>query len=221
MRDTSIVRATRKRQGLTGSLSAIALALLAVCLPAIVAQASSLAHETSVLARALAQRTPWSQPRQGAAVHPLGVQTLFVERQENKQDPDLLRVSVYQFNYQLEQARVLSVDAGIYRVLKNQPISSVHLPLSNEEISFSRQLLSTENDILNRLREEQSNRGHPAFTDLSILDVKASIFEPMDTTHPCHRQRCALMSLFDDTQTVFSVEPVINLQTMQVSLLKR
>jgi len=89
------------------------------------------------------------------------------------------------------------------------------------EISFARELLSSQEDILAQLRDEQVRRGVSAFVELSQLDVKASVFEPLDTSHPCYRQRCALMSLFDQTRTVFSIEPVINLQTIQVDLLKR
>lgn len=187
----------------------------------VVGKASTLPVDTGEQAQKLAQSTPWYQPRVATVHHPLGIQTLSVERKENKREPDLLHISVYQFNYQLEQARVLSIDVSDNRVLKNQPVSSVHLPLSNEEISFARQALTAQEDILSQLRDEQIKRGRTAFTDLSQLDIKSSIFEPLDTSHPCHRQRCALMSLFDESRTVFSIEPVINLQTMQVELLKR
>ena len=179
-------------------------------------------HEAGAQAQTLAEGIPWVQTRQSAGItHPLGVQTLSVERQENKKDPNPQRIRVYQFNYLLEQARVLSIDLNDNRVLQNQAIGSVHLPLSDKEIAFASQLLSVQDDILIRLRNEQISRGRIAFTDLSQLDVKASIFEPLETSHPCHQQRCALMSLFDDTRTVFTVEPVINLQSMQVDVLKR
>ncbi len=209
-----------KSEHLPRSSLLVASVMIASCLFCVVSKASTLPVDTSLQAQTLAESTPWQQPR-AATVHPLGVQTLSVERKENKREPGLSHISVYQFNYQLAQARVLSIDVSDNRVLKNQPISSVHLPLSNEEISYARRALSAQEDILRRLRNEQVSRGRTAFSDLSQLDVKSSIFEPLETSHPCHWQRCALMSLFDESRTVFSIEPVINLQTMQVELLKR
>jgi len=198
----------------------LALALAFFCIAGAVAKASTLPPESGLYARSLAESVPWNQPRQ-AITHPLGVQTLSVERKEIKREPDTLLINVYQFNYPLEQARLISVDISDERILANQAIESVHLPLNDNEISFARELLSSQEGILAQLRDEQVRRGVSAFVELSQLDVKASVFEPLDTSHPCYRQRCALMSLFDQTRTVFSIEPVINLQTIQVDLLKR
>ena len=200
------------------TLLALALAIFGIA--GAVAKASTLPPESGLHARSLAENVPWNQPRQ-AITHPLGVQTLSVERKEIKREPDTSLINVYQFNYPLEQARLISVDISDERILANQAIESVHLPLNDNEISFARELLSSQEDILAQLRDEQVRRGVSAFVELSQLDVKASVFEPLDTSHPCYRQRCALMSLFDQTRTVFSIEPVINLQTIQVDLLKR
>ena len=222
MINLSTVRSVRIRQGSLPGCSVLAFVFLTSSLPAVLARASSLTHEAGTQALILAEGTPWNQPRHSSGTtHPLGVQTLSIEREENKHDPDPRRLRVYQFNYQLEQARVLSLDVSDNQVLHNQPVRSVHLPLSDKEIAFASQLLNAQEDIMSQLRDEQISRGRIAFTNLSQLDVKASIFEPLEITHPCHRQRCALMSLFDDTHTVFSVEPVINLQTLQVSVLQR
>lgn len=154
-----------------------------------------------------------------ALPHPLGAQTLSIEKQESKKQPESKLLRVYQFHYELQQARLLVVDPDENRVIRIQQIASVHLPLNAAEIAYASQLLSQNNTILDTLREEQLKRGRVAFDDLSELDVKASIYEPLDAQHPCHRQRCVLLSLFDVTRTVFATEPVINLQTLQVTLM--
>jgi len=58
---------------------------------------------------------------------------------------------------------------------------------------------------------EQQSRGLIPLTDLRAHDVKASVFEPLITNHVCRSERCALLSIFDKTNTVFSTEPVVNL----------
>jgi hypothetical protein len=58
------------------------------------------------------------------------------------------------------------------------------------------------------------------FQSLDELEVKASIFEPLNKQHACARERCALLSLFDRTRTVFATEPVIYLSSQRVGLLQ-
>ena len=178
----------------------------------------------------LAEITPWIQARSSihpvhplavypSGEHPLGVQTLSIEKQENKNLPDAARLRVYQFHYDLQQARLVIVNPDSRQVLDTQPIDSVHLPLNDTEISYATAMLSSQSTIIERLRAEQTARGRPPFRHLSDLDVKASIYEPLDHGDICYRQRCALLSLFDDTHTVFVNEPVINLQSLDVRLL--
>ena len=61
------------------------------------------------------------------------------------------------------------------------------------------------------INSEQQSRGLMQLLDLDSLDVKASVFEPIDSAHVCHAERCALLSLFDKTRTVYVTEPVVNL----------
>ena len=75
--------------------------------------------------------------------------------------------------------------------------------------------------IMQALNEEQRAHGLSELSDLTSLAVKASIFEPNDKTRLCATQRCALVSLFDSTRTVFAVEPVVNLQQLSVSTLQQ
>ncbi len=199
--------------------------------------ASSLAEPVRQQARQLAESTDWGPvelaPSTGNATgtarmgrsagdairHPLGAQTLFIEKQESKQTANTTLVRVYQFHYELQQARLLVVNPDDNRIVKIQPIASVHLPLNPTEIAYATDLLAQRADILDTLRQAQIRRGRMAFDKLAELDVKASIYEPLDNQHTCYIQRCVLLSLFDETRTVFSTEPVINLQTLQVTLL--
>ena len=173
----------------------------------------------------LADTTPWIQARSSLNtgypldVHPLGVQTLSIEKQENKNLPDAARLRVYQFHYDLQQARLLIIDSNSRQVLDIQPIDSVHLPLNESEISYATAILTSQSAIIERLRAEQTTRGRLPFRQLSDLDVKASIYEPLNHGDICYRQRCALLSLFDDTRTVFANEPIVNLQSLDVRLL--
>ena len=168
----------------------------------------------------LADTTPWIQARSVVkAAHPLGVQTLSIEKQENKNLPDAALLRVYQFHYDLQQARLLIVSPDNRQVLDTQLIDSVHLPLNDAEISYATTMLMSQGAIVERLHAEQTARGRLPFGQLSDLDVKASIYEPLNHNDICYHQRCALLSLFDDTRTVFANEPVVNLQSLDVRLL--
>lgn len=197
---------------------------LSFCMPVSIILASTLDPQARQQAQLVANSTDWIQsglqPKAGHKnPHPLGVQTLSIEIQESKGNlqPSVLRV--YQYHYDLLQARLLRVDVFNSQVLKSQLVNSVHLPLNQAEIDHATMLLQKHNAIIQQLRDEQISRGNVSFNSITDLDVKASIYEPHDPTHPCAKQRCALLSLFDDTRTVFSVEPVINLQVQHVGLL--
>ncbi len=180
-------------------------------------------------ARQLAQSTAWPQftsrsvAPKDATNHPLGVQTLSIEKREQKKRstlaPEHVSMLVYQFHYELAQARMLVVDTATERVLDSHPVASVHLPLNQTEIDFAVNLVNMQSALLDKFRDEQVRSGRTPFTQLEQLDVKASIFEPRDINNACAVQRCALLSLFDQSNTVFSTEPVVNLQTFAVTLL--
>lgn len=197
-----------------------AVASLLFCLSITAVQAANITPQARAQAQQIANSTNWDQPRTAnKSVHPLGVQTLSIETQERKGSTETSVLMVYQFHYDLQQARLLTVDAGNSRLLKSQAVNSVHLPLNQAEIEYATSLLQKDNAIVQQLRDEQIRRGKVAFVSLSDLEVKASIYEPLDPNHDCFKQRCALLSLFDGTRTVFSTEPVINLQSEYVKLL--
>jgi len=192
-------------------------------MPLSTTKASSLDPVARQKAQRVADATQWRQPERilASKTHPLGAQTLSIERQESKLRQQNVVLRVYQYHYGLQQARLLKVDTDTSRLLASQVLESVHLPLNQVEKDYASALLQTQPRIIARLRAEQSDRGEAAFKSLTELDVKASIFEPIDPTHVCYQHRCVLMSLFDSTHTVFSIEPIINLQSGQVNLLAR
>jgi len=170
-------------------------------------------------ARALGATAAWPSTLSARRFHPLGLQTLSVEKQERKGQTNVRQAHLYQYHYGHQSARLLIVDLVDNSVIGQRRIDSVHLPLNDTEIDYARSLILQDVNVMQKLHEEQARRGQPPNTDLTELDVKASIFEPMDSLHPCSTQRCALLSLFDQTRTVFAVEPVVLLDTLQVQLL--
>jgi len=181
------------------------------------AQGLTLGQEAQ--ARALGAVASWPSTVSARSFHPLGLQTLSVEKQERKGQTAVRQVHVYQYHYGHRSARLLTVDLVDNSIIGQRRIDSVHLPLNTIEIDYARTLILQDASVMQKLHEEQTRRGQPLTRDLTELDIKASIFEPMNGLHPCSTQRCALLSLFDQTRTVFAVEPVVLLNTLQVQLL--
>ncbi|MBX2839835.1 MAG: hypothetical protein KTR35_23460 [Gammaproteobacteria bacterium] len=179
--------------------------------------------DTQDQARALdaASSVPWPAAARVKPNHVLGVQTLSIELGESKKNRSARIAHVYQYNHVIEQSRMVSIDLVADTVLDQQTIDSLHLPLSNNEINHAIALLAKAETLLERMRHEQRNRGVTAFNTLDELEVKASIFSPMDADHICVTNRCALLSLFDSTNTVFTLEPIAILSTGVVTTLKR
>ncbi len=183
--------------------------------------AASLTVQDQTRANLHAQSTPWPAVRTTitSTPHPLRVQTLSVELDERKSSPNSKRARIYQFDYQSRRARLLIVDLLSDEVVQQTALSSIHLPLSAEEIRYARDRLTATSHITDQLKAEQYNRGIKLFQSLDELDVKASIFEPLNKTHRCALERCALLSLFDHTRTVFATEPIVYLENGQVGTL--
>lgn len=173
-----------------------------------VAQAAGLSENDALIAHRLADNTPWPVTSRERSDHVLGIQTVSVELAESKSAASGQIGRVYQFNHSTRQSRVVTVDLINARVMSQSSIDSVHLPLSRAEIQFAFNALSS-SDVLDSMRNEQITRGVAPFTTLEELDVKASIYAPKDAAHTCHSQRCALLSLFDSTSTVFAIEPIV------------
>jgi len=184
---------------------------------------AGLSTDEQNLAMSMAERQVWPQARSSLlnSAHALGIQTLSVELDERKKNNQQHRSRVYQFNYNSQQSRIVLIDLITGEVVKVQAIDSVHLPLNEQEIETARSLIEQQPDIMAALSEERQSRGLTTLTDLSNIDVKASVFEPNDDAHVCAKQRCALISLFDGSRTVFSVEPLVNLQRLNVTTLRQ
>ena len=206
-------------------------ALCIICVPfigvfsinAVASTAVGLESDEQLLASKLADNQAWQQQRSSLNSNPhrLGIQTLSIELDERKKDDRTRRARVYQFNYHLKQSRLVLIDLANAIITKQQVINSVHLPLNSMEISTARLLVEQHTQIMQKLNTIRSRRGMPNIANLSTIEVKASIFEPDEQQHLCASQRCALISLFDETRTVFSVEPLVNLQSLSVTTLQQ
>lgn len=201
-------------------------AMLIVSISAFSSNASSLvslSEQEHQMADQLANNKAWKQTRSEStqSPHPLGVQTLSVELDERKKGSQVRRARVYQFNYDAKQSRLVLIDLDKQVIINQQIINTIHLPLNNVEIGVARALVEQNQTIMQKLNNTRATRGQAELVDLSTIDVKASIFEPDDQTHVCALQRCALISLFDQTRTVFAVEPLVNLTDLSVSTLQQ
>jgi len=183
--------------------------------------AAGLSPSEQQMSSELADNQPWPTLRSLVTnQHQLGVQTLSVELDERKKGDPRLRARVYQFNYNSQQSRLVLINVEDRSIAKVQPIDTVHLPLNAVEIELARDLIENDAQIMQRLNDLRQNRGLSELNDLSSIEVKASIFEPDNALHVCSVQRCALISLFDQTRTVFAVEPLVNLQETSVTTLR-
>ena len=145
-------------------------------------------------------------------LHSLGIQTISIEEDVIKNNDSHQQVRVYQYSYPNFSARLLVVSLANNRVVKQSLIESVHLPLTQDEHEFALTVLSADSDAITLLKADQQRRGHTPFNNINELSVKASIYKPLDKHHSCTHNRCALLSLFDTTNTVFAAEPIVNLQ---------
>jgi len=194
-----------------------------ISISASASNAVALAADEQQLASELAANQVWQQKHSSLknSPHQLGIQTLSIELDERKKNDSTRRARVYQFNYNLQQSRLVLIDLDTGVVVKQQAIDTVHLPLNNAEINTARSLVEQQSQLMDAINQNRLQRGLPQLSDLATIDVKASIFEPDDLKHICAMQRCALVSLFDQTRTVFSVEPLVNLQSLSVSTLQQ
>jgi len=187
---------------------------------------ATLSDAESAQAERLARTVPWESSRVGTRsnldriTHPLGVQTLAVEREPGKRTPTVeRRARVYQHDHEARRTRRVRMDLVTGEVVDIRTIDSPHLPLNDAEQRWALERLAASAPLLARLRDEQRARGRTPFVTLDALDVKASIFEPPDALHPCHVERCALLSLFDETRTVFAIEPLVRFASGKVETL--
>jgi len=181
--------------------------------------AAGLSLEQQNTAGSIAAAVPWPTARALSDSHPLGSQTLSIEKQERKNQRDVRYINVYQYNYPQRAARLVVIDLQDGTLLKESSIASVHLPLNDIEIDYAISLLVNSTNLMESLKREHVKRSAQPLSSIDELDVKASIYEPRDKDHACQYDRCALLSLFDNTNTVFTIEPVINLSTLSVSVL--
>ena len=202
------------------------LTLLLIAWP-ITTLANPLTQAERHIAERLAQQQPWpdspahEHSGNNNSPHALAQQTLSVEPNVGKRNDHEDQIRIYQFNYQTEMARMLVVSLNTETVVRESVIDSVHLPLNERESQAALSTLAQSVEAVALLRADQQRRGLKPFSDLSELSVKASIFAPIEPEHICTKNRCALLSLFDHNNTVFAMEPFINLQEASIGWLNR
>ena len=165
----------------------------------------------------------------GNLQHPLGVQVLLVELKEQKQPVEqATRIAeVFIFNYQLGVAQLNLFDVEKNQLISTREIPSAHLPLSEQEIEYSKTLIWNNAEFRERIQTEyESFATVPDSTINSIetmgLQTRVSIWVPNrnagSQSELCVQQRCALISLFSEENHSFSIEPVISLMSGQIYL---
>lgn len=154
--------------------------------------------------------------------HPLGTQILLIELQEQKKQSLQRLAEVFLFDYQRGVTERKLVDVESKLLVDSRDIASVHLPLSQTEIRYSTELIWSNSEINQRVRDEMIASGagmeHGGLAgDVSRLLTKVSIWVPDNPgqagVSQCDSQRCALISIFTLDNYNFSVEPVVNLMS--------
>jgi len=181
------------------------------------AESAALNHQST---SATTRRSSISNPD-----HPLGVQTLLIEPQEQKKtSPGSQKIAeVFTFNHHTHSAERTLVDLPSNTVISTEQIHGVHLPLSDAEIDFSIEAVRNDTQVQTKIFEEHASIGHRNTPDvLEGLQLRVSIWVPTTPAHAgnsqCDQERCALISLFDADNLSYVTEPVVNLKTQQIFL---
>ncbi len=204
--------------------------LILLCQYPVLAFAGELSHAEHAIASSIAENTKWSlsagtTTQQFKSVdqnptHPLGLQTLSVEADWKKHSDGNRLARIYQYDHTQLKSRLLVINVNTEQVVREQLIGSVHLPLSTDEINYAITHLNASESLLANINQERTQQSLAPISSLSGFDVKASIFEPTLSDHPCSIQRCVLFALVDSTLTVSSVEPLVFLTNGDVKLLQ-
>ncbi|MEE9335828.1 MAG: hypothetical protein V3U65_17180 [Granulosicoccaceae bacterium] len=207
--------------------------MILLCQLPLLAISGELSQTEHAIAASLADATPWpptlrsslaakvvTQVATKGSAHPLGLQTLSIEADWKKHADATRLARIYQYDHTQLKSRLLVVDVNSKQVIREQLINSVHLPLSTDEILYATAQLNASASLLLDINQERTQQLLTPITDLSSFDVKASIYEPTLTHHPCSTQRCVLFALVDATLTVSSVEPLVLLSSGDVQRLQ-
>ena len=157
--------------------------------------------------------------------HPLGVQVLLIELKEQKRPADQASriAEVFLFNYLRGVTEFKLFDVERNELIATRDIPSVHLPLADTEISYSKALIWNNPEFIERIRTEYEavQSLSAGDSDLADLQTRVSIWVPNGSTEAhenCSSERCALISLFTQANYSFSIEPVVNLMSGEIYL---
>lgn len=127
------------------------------------------------------------------------------------------------FDYSSGRTMRYLIDVGTSRMLDEQAVDSIHLPLNQREQELATALIFEDVAVAAAINAEfiREYGKAPQFND--DIDTKVFIWQPTPgDTSPlaieCRQQRCAWVSMFTRTSLSLSVEPVVNLMRQQVYL---
>jgi len=166
-----------------------------------VAHAAGLTLNQQSQVQALTSDWQWPTERKVIHSHPLGHQTISIEKKEQKSLGDTRWATAYQYSYINNESRLLTVDLEEQKVTSVLPIPNIHLPLNAVEIDFSIQILKENENVIAGLTQEYLKRPNALALNGFFLDLDG------------------LEILFDQSGTVFNMEPIVNLNAMIVQAL--
>lgn len=159
---------------------------------------------------------------------------------------------LFLFDYEIASTVLKLINVDTSEIISERTLPSAHLPLNEAEVSYSQSLVwdnvAVRAQVIEELQNgaagmvqdrfgrpllqslllpQESNSHHPHDRyDFSKLQTKVSIWVPgngqNEAHNICHVQRCALISIFTDSNYNFSTEPVVNLVStdIQTGLIK-
>ncbi len=204
-------------------------ACMAFALASLCAQAGWQQSLTSAEVQALEQSVSSTRTQRRAANRlssgsgSLDLEVLLIELQEKKSEsensPRMAEVFVFDYATATTSVMLLAVDTQ--EIISSQPINNIHLPLNEREVAEALRLLLLDEELMTALQKEYETQQGKVLESLDQVDMKVSIWNPgagRVASHECNQARCALVSLFTINHYNFSVEPVVNLATGNISL---
>lgn len=159
----------------------------------------------------------------GSGSGTLGLEVLLIELQEKKSvsENSSRMAEVFVFDYATATSRVMLLQVDTQEIISSLPINNIHLPLNEREVAEALRLLLLDEALMAALQLEYEAQQGKSLESLDQVDMKVSIWNPgagRAASHECNESRCALVSLFTKNHYNFSVEPVVNLASGNISL---
>ena len=168
-------------------------------------------------------------------IEPLGREVLLVETLYRKNSKDSKSRSAstgdarekiaeaFVFDYATGRTTRYLIDVGATRIVEQQAVNSVHLPLNQREQTLAADLALKDKSVFDAIAAEFVREyGQKPRLDEDI-DTKIFIWQPTPgdnsrLARECQQQRCAWVSLFTSDSLSLSIEPIVNLMQQTVYL---